>query len=318
MRNRALVLLSGEASEIPQAEAKALFLSQDPEATFRTVERRLLLADSVADPYCVGSRVAYARRVGVMVDGPDAARQMIEGHSARVRVFDLVPGLPKPDEGRYLEGLEVKVDLMSPELELTVVRGEETHFAVTKPMSMRQGWSRRRPRQRSFFHPSAMFPKLARMMVNLSRCRAGEVFLDPFAGTGSLAIEAAVVGALPVTIDRSWRMASGSLLNMKQQSQTWLGVLRADAFRLPVRTAGAAATDVPYGRAASTRGKSGEAIMRDALSELPTILPRGSRLVIMHSQDSKAQSTGELEVEDEFHLYVHKLLTRTITVMRRR
>ena len=55
---------------------------------------------------------------------------------------------------------------------------------------MRQDWVIRRPRARPFFHPAAIFPKLSRALVNLSRVGAGEVFLDPFCGTGSLLLEA--------------------------------------------------------------------------------------------------------------------------------
>ena len=318
LKNRALVLLSGEGTTIPLAEAKALFLAEDPLTSFTITEYPLVMADTRADPFAVGSRIAFARRVGRAVGSPSEASDMLHGRRVRVRVFDLRNGLPKPDEGTYLAGIDANVDLKYPELELTVFRGDDTYFAVTDPTSMKQGWSKRRPRQRKFFHPSAIFPKLARALVNMTRCKPGEVFLDPFAGTGSLAIEAAMVGAAPIAVDISKKMSVGSLRNMRQFSQDWLGVIRSDSFNIPLTKVGAIATDVPYGRAASTRGRPQGGLLDEALDVLPALLEQGKRMVVMHSDQTKIGSTPELELEEEHRLYVHKLLTRTISILSRR
>jgi tRNA G10 N-methylase Trm11 len=44
----------------------------------------------------------------------------------------------------------------------------------------------------------------------------------------------------------------------------------------------------------------------------------GSFAVLMHPQDLSIERTAEFSVEEEHHLHVHKLLTRTITILRRR
>ena len=318
LKNSALVLLSGEGTTLPLAEARALFLSEDPHTSFKIAQYPLLLAETEADPFAVGSRIAFARRVGRAVDSPAEAAEMLHGRRVRVRVFDIRAGLPDPDEGSYLEGIDATIDLKAPQLELTVVRGDDTYFAVSDPMSMKQGWSRRRPRQRRFFHPSAIFPKLARALVNMTRCKPGEVFLDPFAGTGSLTIEADMVGAAPIAVDLSERMTVGSLRNMHQFSQEWLGVIRSDSFKIPVTRVGAIATDVPYGRAASTGGRPQGGLLGEALEVLPGLLEAGRRMVVMHSDQTQVESTSKLELEEEHSLYVHKLLTRTISIFRRR
>ncbi len=125
-----------------------------------------------------------------------------------------------------------KVSLDAPDREVSAYVGEggrKTYVAITMPGSMRQGWVTRRPRSRAFFHPSAIFPKLSRALVNLSGVQPGEAFLDPFCGTGSLLIEASIVGAEPVGIDLARKMVRGARRNAIKYAQPWLGVIRADS-----------------------------------------------------------------------------------------
>jgi len=316
LKSSSLVLLSGEGYSLPRAESEALFRRQDPQSTFTEPEPRVLVVSSSGDPFDVGSRVAFARRVGTIVSSPDEALPLLKGRKVRFTTFDLRSGLPPADPRTFLRGVEGTVDLEHPDLELTLVRGEGEYLAVTSPGTMRQGWSRRRPRSRAFFHPAAIFPKLSRALVNLTRCAEGDVFLDPFAGTGSLAIEAAIIGCDVVTVDRDPKMVNGSLKNMKLYAQGWLGDLRADANQVPLTRVDAIATDVPYGRASSTLGADRGTILRSALKRLPVLLNPGSRMVVMHNQKDAVEETGELALEEEHHLYVHKLLTRTISVLR--
>ena len=182
---------------------------------------------------------------------------------------------------------------------------------------MSQSWSLRRPRRRAFFHPSAIFPKLSRALVNLARCKGGEVFLDPFCGTGSIPIEAAAVGLRVVAADRSAVMARGALANMKAFEQSWLGVLRSDAFNLPFAEVDGIATDIPYGRAASTRGRMARDIIHLAIESLPSVMRPGSIMVLMHPEHLAIEPTSQLSILEEHRLYVHKRLTRVISILRR-
>ncbi len=318
MKNRTLVLLSGEATSIPEAEARALFLAYDPGSRFESPEKRVILVESEADPYRVSSRVAFSRRVGLLLDDPLDAADVVRGKRVRFRSFDLNSGLSPPDPEVSMGGLEVNVDLKNPDYEITLVRGRKNYLALTAPGTMRQTWSKRRPRRRAFFHPSAIFPKLSRALVNLSRCKEGQIFLDPFSGTGSLPIEAAEIGARVVASDQVARMVRGSLANMNHFGQRWMGVLRADVYNHPLRRADAVATDVPYGRASSTRGSGPSDLIDGALASIAPMLEEGSRMVLMHSSQVAVRGTPEMVVEEELQLYVHRLLTRTITIMRRR
>jgi tRNA G10 N-methylase Trm11 len=318
LRNRSLVLLSGEGTTIPSAEARSLFLTYDRDARFSTPSRRVLVAETSADPFLIGSRIAFARRVGALLDDRTEAKALLRGRRVSFRSFDLAPGLSPADPAHYLSGVDAEVDLESPEFELTLVRTEDEFLAVSAPGSMRQDWSVRRPRRRPFFHPAAIFPKLSRALVNLSRCKQGEVFLDPFAGTGSIPMEASIVGARVVATDLSRQMVRGALSNMAQFSQRWMGIVQADTVFSPLTSVNAIATDVPYGRASSARGRDTREIIDLALPVFSTMLGPSSCLVMMHPKEVELSPGSEFEVLEEHYLHVHKLLTRAITILRRR
>lgn len=316
--NRSLVLLSGEETTIPSAEVRALFLAYDPDSRFTAPESRIVIAESKTDPNLVARRVAFARRVGTLLGEPADAARLLRGKRIRLGAFRTTSSRPVVDAEALLSGFDSEVDLTNPDYEITVVDGERRYFALTSPRVMQQAWHLRRPRRRAFFHPAAIFPKLSRALVNLTRCREGQVLLDPFSGTGSILLEAAEIGVLPLAVDQTIAMSRGSLANMRMFSQSWLGVIRADAFSLPLTGVDAIATDAPYGRASSTRGRGPAESVERALLSFPTILKPGSRLVLMHQKDVPVHGTPELAVEEEHNLYVHKRLTRAITVLRRR
>jgi tRNA (guanine10-N2)-dimethyltransferase len=321
-------MLSREPTGIPEAEARALVRDLDPAAEFDTPEGGLLVAETSADPAAIEARVAFSRRVGRLVpdgelDGEDLS--LLRRGTYRVRVFGEA-GVERGEEAlisSIAERVEGKVSLEDPDLEVSAYVGEggKTYLAITTPRSMRQGWATRRPRSRAFFHPSAIFPKLSRALVNLSGAQPGETFLDPFCGTGSLLIEASIVGADPIGIDVARKMVRGARRNSQKYGQSWLGIVRADATRIPIRGVDAVATDIPYGRASSAGGLESSEILRSLVEEAPEILPVGGKLVVMHPKSLETgllvEGAGGLRVAQELEIYMHRTLTRTITVVRR-
>jgi len=217
---------------------------------------------------------------------------------------------------RSAEGSSVR--MRDPDAVVRVVkRGKATFVGLTTPRG-RGKWVQRRPRARAFFHPSAMFPKLARLMVNLSAVGPGETFLDPFSGTGSTVIEACLVGAYGLGLDVDKRMVFGGRRNLRgfgldRESQ----VLRGDARFLPFREVDAIAGDVPYGRASSTKGTASRDLVEALLVRGRRCLRRGGRLVVMHQKSSILGGPKGFEVLGEYEFYVHRSLTRVISVLRK-
>ena len=83
-------MLSRESTGIPEAEARALVSDLDPAAKFESPEGGLLIAETSADPAAIEARVAFSRRVGVLVpDGrlDDEHVSLLRSGTYRVRVF---------------------------------------------------------------------------------------------------------------------------------------------------------------------------------------------------------------------------------------
>jgi tRNA (guanine10-N2)-dimethyltransferase len=193
-------------------------------------------------------------------------------------------------------------------------------LAVTRNGRKQFNWKQRRPRARRFFLPSAIYPKLARALVNLSAVKEGDVFFDPFCGTGSLLIEASLMGMKVVGADITKWIARGSLLNLKHFSLDSLGIIRADSSyeHLPLRSLDGISTDVPYGRASSTRGKETRDIIEKLLGGASDSLESGKYCVVMHpSKVDLSFDRNSFQLEGQHLIYVHRSLTRAISVLRR-
>ena len=321
-RNNLLVLLSGEASTLPEAEARALILAQDTSAKIEKPEECVLVAHTTASPEAIAKRVAFSRRVGELITEEDLGEIVsarLRGSTFRITVFHTRRGRTATSDVIAYVASKVhgEVDLESPDYEITVVCGGLNYYALTKPKLMRQDWIRRRPRGRAYFHPAAIYPKLSRCLVNLTRVGAGEIILDPFVGTGSLLLEADIVGANAVGMDVSRKMTLGAIANQRKFGQEWLGVIQSDSRRIPLRTVHSIVTDVPYGRASSTTGSATSALMDSLITQSVGLLERGRRLVVMHPLSVPAPPSHDFEIEEQHQLYIHRKLTRAITVLRR-
>ena len=72
------------------------------------------------------------------------------------------------------------------------------------------------PTERPFFKPVTLDPRLARLLVCLSFSRGKpSVIVDPFCGTGGIAIEASNLGLQVLASDLDSRMVEGTRTNME-------------------------------------------------------------------------------------------------------
>jgi len=178
----------------------------------------------------------------------------------------------------------------------------------------------RRPRRRPFFHPSSMPAKLARCMVNLAQAKAGELVLDPFCGTASMLIEAGLIGCRVVGFDVQRRMIRGSLKNLVHYGVQPNGMGVADAKNLPVTKVDCIVTDPPYGRSSTTRGQETRQIVKDFLSGVDGHIKKGGRICMASPKSVRISKLGEelnYKHKESHFVYVHRSLTREITVLER-
>jgi tRNA (guanine10-N2)-dimethyltransferase len=176
----------------------------------------------------------------------------------------------------------------------------------------------RRPRKRPFFHPSAMPPKLARCMVNLAKAKEGDVLLDPFCGTGSFLIEAALLGCRVVGSDAKRYVVRGCRRNLRHFRLEWEGLVAADARCLPIAGIDCVVTDPPYGRSATTMGCTTERVVSKFLANAVDAVHKGQRVCLAAPQTINvgkiATSLGYQLVESHL-VYVHRSLTREVAVL---
>lgn len=168
---------------------------------------------------------------------------------------------------------------------------------------------------RPFRKPISMDPRLARACVNLLRIPLGEVFLDPFCGTGGIAIEAALLGYRTFIADADPEMVQGALLNFHSLSLNpnfhVVSEVRDLPCYLPERAYGLA-TDLPYGRSSRTFGNP----VDDLLSNLDGLVKSGGKaLLVLHQEETVEKIEAQHKVLKRYEERVHRSLLRRFILL---
>jgi len=331
-----IFLLSGEELTLPQAEIKALLETYAPTVKLELFSSRVI-SSTLEDPVIIekiAERAAFCRFGGLLLQNTERIQDLSVDFSPAIigpgKTFvassesvdrELVGELG----GAIKEKIQAKVSLEDPDCVFQVEKVDRGFvLGVSSNGFKKFSWRTRRPRARKFFLPSAIYPKLACALVNLSRVKEGDYFLDPFCGTGSLLIESSRMGMHTVGVDLTRWIARGSLLNLKGLSMDFEGIFHCDStwHHLPIQGMDGISTDVPYGRASSTRGKDTETIIReftDAAAEVLADPMRSKYCVIMHPSHVNFSFDGSaFELKERHFIYVHRNLTRAISILRRK
>ncbi len=186
-------------------------------------------------------------------------------------------------------------------------------------MHRAKNYEDRAPSKRPFFRSIALSVKLSRALINLARLKEGETILDPFAGTGSILLEAHHMGLKSIGVELDWKISHGCITNLKYYHVP-APLLLADSTELELQNIDGIATDPPYGRAASTHGKETFSIYRRFIEKASEWLRRRGYLVFMsptyfNENIDEALCSYGLILRDKIYMYVHGGLTRTIYVV---
>lgn len=314
-----LFLLSGDRTELGREELVALSESYGWRCRFRHIGR-IMLVEGELNCDKLTDRAAYLKWGGIPLKESEDLKGIesydfssLRGSSFSVRASSLNGGTmvwAEPKLGKIVkEKSGMRVDLENPDVSLRLFKCSGIYF-LTLGKERKRMWVDRRPRSRPFFHPSTLYPKLARALVNLARVKEQDLLLDPFCGAGSIPIEARLMGINSLCIDLDGRMCRGALKNLGD------GIVRADALRLPLSRADGVATDLPYGRASSLKGREVGRLAEDFLSELLPLLKEEGYCVLMHPSSVEFDTTG-FELRWRHEIYVHNYLTRAISVLKK-
>jgi tRNA (guanine10-N2)-dimethyltransferase len=335
-------LLSGEFESLSFAELKAIL---ETEGYAYTVTERLDQTVRLeADPESVTQvhrRSAYTRicaqelftcpaneaAITETANSTDFKAILGEGEAFEVRIRRIKEYSTK-DATMALESLlgklilqnvkHAKVNLSNPEKTFFgILTNGKLVFGLKLAAIQPKPFVERRPRKKPFFHPSAMNSKLARCMVNLAHARENDCLLDPFCGTGTTMIEAALIGVRAIGVDVQRRMADGARQNLQYFSLKPEAIIVADARKLPVTHVDCMVTDPPYGKSATTLKSSTKAIVESVLASARELLGRGQRICIASPKTIGIKAIGAQlgyrHVESHF-AYVHRTLTREVAV----
>ncbi len=345
MESGFFIRISGENEELAEAEVRAVLETEEVEYTIlKRLPQTILLSST---PQCMGvitRKCAMAREGGYLLFSCKAEMgeiihavknirqnrlgEMQDRFSVRIR---RIQGSSREIHTEHLEGEigrlilerrpDLKVDLKNPRQRfLGLLTGENLVFGLKRIEVRPGGFQSRRPRDRPFFHPSSMAPMLARTMANLSRCREGELLLDPFCGTGGILLEAGLTGRTVLGSDVKPEMVKGTLRNLDHSGIDCEGLVISEIGSLPFVKADSIATDAPYGKLSTTLGNPPESIVEKLLSSAAKIMSDG-RYVCLGSRIEtrlmrKAEAAG-FSVIESFHFREHRSLTRVISVLRK-
>ncbi|MEM2122701.1 MAG: THUMP domain-containing protein [Candidatus Bathyarchaeia archaeon] len=342
MRRRFLAALAGDHPTLPAGEFIAALEAED--LGFQVISKygRLFTVEVDGDPLRAAVRCGMLKALAFecftcphevdtiisMAKTVDQSSLPRSRGSFAVRIWRLEDGSPGEVEllekmlgGVLSKSLGLKVKLEDPMLTFVgFIAGEVFALGLKLYVQPRRMFGARIPKNRPVVHPSTMDPRTARCMINLSRAKRSGVLLDPFCGVGGILLEAASIGCRTVGCDVNSRMVSGSVMNMKYYGFTPLGILVADAARLPILEADAIATDPPYGTAASTLKRGIRRILSEFLPEAARILSPGGHVALAAPKGAgllEAAEDSGFKVREIHEVYIHRSLTREIASMKR-
>jgi len=335
-------LLSGEHETLPASELKAILEADG--YVFKVLEKLDQVLRLEAESNCteaIKRRAAFTRICGLELFSCEAKTNKIvkamrstkleevlrEKENFAVRIKHVKNYASKIDGmtlerklGKIIidETTKVKVNLKNPDKTfIGILTDEKLIFGLKLAEVPPKPFVERRPRKKPFFHPSAMPAKLSRCMVNLAKPHAGELVFDPFCGTGTMLIEAALVGCRVVGLDVQRRMIKGTVKNLAYFNIKPEAVLVADARSLPITRVDCVVTDPPYGRSTTTLKRTTKQIVEEVLMAVSDMLSKGRRVCMAAPKTLNVgrigTALGYKHLESHF-AYVHRSLTREIAV----
>jgi tRNA (guanine10-N2)-dimethyltransferase len=339
-----LVLLSGEHATLPAAELRALLDVHDPHAQrdldglIATVHpddaagtdvalARMVLAHAWGDlwasaPDDAGGLERLADFVKVLAEGAEPAAVVTERRGAQKSANTLAI---ERRLGRALLEAGHPIDLRTPRLTVFawIVDGI-IHVGRLRGLAGRSAFESRVANTRAHFSPVGLHPRRAASLLHLARVPPGGSIYDPFCGTGTIVLEAALEGYQALGSDLDAWMVQGTWQTLTDVGPEPLDatVFEADIGKAPdlVDEVDAIVTDLPYGRSSGTEGEGLKALYDRALSAFADLLPRGRFAIVGHSDPAllpELDPHGFMLVE-RHQERSHRSLTRHFAVLRRR
>ena len=204
-----------------------------------------------------------------------------------------------------------KISVSNPDYIYRVYLSNKAHVGILLHATDRKQFLKRRPDLKPFFRPGALLPRLARSLVNIA-LKDG-LLLDPMCGTGTIIIEAGLMGLDFLGIEAYSNIAHGCKVNLRHYGLP-SNVLIGDARNLPIKdeSVDAIVTDFPYLQSTKALGDLLD-LYEKSLSEFKRVLKPDSRLIFISNLDVE-EIVKNFKIEHKLYQRLHKSLTRRIYI----
>lgn len=202
------------------------------------------------------------------------------------------------------------VNLKDPDNEIRIVMSDCVHVFLNEYSVDREDFEERKVGNRPFFSPISLHPKYARALINMTGARKGDLVLDPFCGTGGIAIEAALMGFRTAVSDFDPEMVAGTRENMDHYGLELSEHCVCDISDIPdcFQSVERIATDPPYGRSTHTGGEKVDSIYDRALGAFSELLrPGGTAGIVLPHPIGPPEGMRQVAMEIQ---RVHRSLSR--------
>ena len=210
-----------------------------------------------------------------------------------------------------------KVNLTDPDNEIRVFITDLKVYVGKKIIVIdRSQYEKRKVQFRPYFSPISLHPKIARALVNLSCVKKNETLLDPFCGTGGILLEAGLIGAKVIGSDIEEKMIYGSkeTLDFYKLKNYQLFCSDIGDIKKHINYVDAIVTDLPYGKATTTKGEDMNKLYTRTFEVLPEILKEKKKAVIGISDKKWVKLQNSLKLLEVYEFKAHKSLTRYFAV----
>ncbi len=215
-------------------------------------------------------------------------------------------------------GGQGRISFSTPDFVIRAYWFDRWYIGIQVGAGHRKDMEKRTAPMRPFFSPVSMHPFLARLLVNLSHTKRGELILDPFCGTGGILIEAAVMGRQVIGADASLSMVSGARMNLRYYGVEPGRVVHSSIEKLEIGVkVDAIATDLPYGRS-SPMFHVTENFLADTVAKFSDLLRDGGySVVVSNTRELEQVARSDFQITNVIALRVHKSLTRFVHVFKK-
>ncbi len=235
----------------------------------------------------------------------------LKDYAIRVRRKEKNNG-PSNIERAIARGIKGRVNLTNPKNVVRVYVGEDIHIGIEIYDFSKNDYEARRAKNLPISYPITMHPRLSRAMINLARIPSNSRILDPFCGTGTILIEAALMGMSVYGSDIDERMIRATQVNL-QKFNIQAVIEKKDVGEISGKY-DAIITDPPYGRSSSTRGERIHKLYERAFKAFSEV---SSKVVIaLPSEEAVEIGKKYFHLEELYTLRVHKSLTRYFAYFR--